>query len=486
MLLKLTTKSATELVALMHARAVSPVEVLEAHLRRAEQLNSHLKAIVTLAPDALDQARKAEQSIMRRGDDVPPLTGLPLTVKDTIEVANSRATSGALTRADYVPAHDAPAVARLRRAGAIIWGKTNTSEMALDYSAENPLFGRTLNPHDPARTPGGSSGGCAAAVSACLTPASLGSDLVGSIRIPAHCCGVVGLKPTLGSVQTAGHCPPTTGPFSLGAHLGPLARRVDDLALLYSVLSEGRGATAMRELQSAAVTGPQAQLGGTRVAFYTDDGVAPVTAETRRGVVSAAGALSDAGMSVEEARPPGVNRAPALWLALFTRAVGQVLREEFRDREELAGPAVRALLGRDVETVPDGKALAHYFAAWDERDRLRAELDAWMKERPLLVAPVGAVPAFAHGARRVSVGGRELSTFRAFSYAQTFNVFGLPVVTVPAGRSPEGLPIGVQIVGRAHEEARVVEAARIVEAALGGWQPPPSFVNLPPAPGNSL
>ena len=299
--------------------------------------------------------------------------------------------------------------------------------------------------------------------------------MVGSIRIPAHCCGVVGLKPTAGSIPTGGHCPPTVGPFSLGANFGPLARRVDDLALLYQVLAQ---AETGELLQSSEAGGERVveSLKNVRVAWYTNDGVSPVTEETRQAVMAAAHALAEAGLRVEEACPPGVGRGPDLWGGLFTGAVGQMLREEYRGQEELAGPLVRVLLERASEMSTD--ALERYFDTWAERDRLRAVLDEWMLDRPLLVAPVGSVPAFPHGARKIPVGAVEISAFRAFSYSQTFNVFGLPVVAVPAGRSPEGLPIGVQIVGRAYEEARVLAAARVVEAALGGWQSPASMKNI--------
>ncbi|MDT7605392.1 MAG: amidase, partial [Acidobacteriota bacterium] len=352
--------------------------------------------------------------------------------------------------------------AHLRAAGAIIFGKTNTSELALDYTAENPLFGRTLNPHDEARTPGGSSGGCAAAVASCLTPASLASDMTGSIRVPAHFCGVAGLKPTVGVVPIAGHFPPTEGACSLGASLGPIARTVDDLALLFDALanSDQRLAHPSRARQS---------LSGLRVAFYTDDGTARVGTETRAAVESAAQSLGEAGCDVFEARPVGVERAPGLWLALFSRAVRGVVRELYAGRVGDAGRAARALIERDV--LP-AQTLDDYFAAWLERDQLLAQLLEWMRDVPLLVAPVGAVPAFAHNARKVEIDGQTVSVFRAFSYAQTFNVFGLPVACVPAGRTREGLPLGVQIVGRPFAEATVLAAARVVEEALGGWQPP--------------
>ncbi|HYH85950.1 MAG TPA: amidase, partial [Pyrinomonadaceae bacterium] len=184
---------------MIRGRAVSPVEVVEAYLRRIKRVNPRLNAIVTLAPDALERAREAERAVMR-GTKGKILLGVPVTVKDTIEARGMTATSGTRVREGYVAGWDAGAVGFLKQAGAIIIGKTNTSELALDYATDNPVFGRTNNPHDLARTPGGSSGGCAAAVAACMTPLSLGSDLVGSIRIPAHFCGVAGLKPTVGRV----------------------------------------------------------------------------------------------------------------------------------------------------------------------------------------------------------------------------------------------------------------------------------------------
>jgi Asp-tRNA(Asn)/Glu-tRNA(Gln) amidotransferase A subunit family amidase len=213
------------------------------------------------------------------------------------------------------------------------------------------------------------------------------------------------------------------------------------------------------------------------VAWYTDDGVAPVTRETRDAIVRAAKALSDRGLEVEEAKPPGVADGFRLWIELFSRAVTEQLREFYRGREDQAGPQVAAMLGKfDERTdlndwVSDAEKLA---AAVVERERLREDLLRWMKATPLILAPVGSTPAFAHGARRVEVDGESISVWRAFSYAQTFNVFGLPSATVPAGRSAEGLPIGVQIIGRPFEERTVLAAAALLEAALGGWQRPPS------------
>src|SRR5438105_5672055 len=213
---ELTTKSATELASLIRSREVSPVEVIDAHLRRIEQINPSLNAIVTLAEDAIDRARAADIALSK-GETPGPLHGVPLTVKDTIDSRGLRTTSGSRIHAHRIPERDASVVARLKAAGAIILGKTNTPEMAIPYETDNPVFGRTNNPHDLGRTSGGSSGGEAAAIAANLSIAGIGSDLAGSIRVPAHFCGIAGLKPTTGSVPMEGHVPLATGTLSLGA-----------------------------------------------------------------------------------------------------------------------------------------------------------------------------------------------------------------------------------------------------------------------------
>jgi amidase len=459
--------SAVRLVALMRAREASPVEVVEAHLRRAARVNPRLNAIVTFAPDALARAREAERSIAR-GDDLPPLHGLPVTIKDTLDTANLRTTNGSRARTDRIPAHDAAAVARLRAAGAIIIGKTNTSEFALDYTAENPVFGRTLNPHDESRTPGGSSGGCAAAVSSCLTPASVGSDLAGSIRIPAHFCGVAGLRATAGLIPGAGHAPPVSGLHSLGASVGPLARHVSDLRLLFNVMA-GRDAS----VSSTTLSHEEAarELRGLRVAWYAHDGTVKVADEIAAAVELAVGALTSVGMETVDEAPPGVEKATGLWLSLFEYATQRFIRSAYDGREEDAGRAGRVILDRaDRWGAP---SLEKLLGAWDERDRVRAALLAWMERTPLFVAPVGAVPALKHDEYgRVEIRGESVPTFRAMGYAHAANIFDLPSACVPAGRTHEGLPVGVQIVGRPHAESLVLAAAGVVEESLGGWHRP--------------
>ena len=447
----LVERSLRSIAALIHEREVSPVEVAQAHLERITRLNPKLNAIVTLAPDVLDLAKEAEAAVMR-GDDLKPLHGIPLTIKDTIETKGLRTTSGSRIRQDYVPETDAPAVARLKAAGAIVLGKTNAAEMAMDYTADNPVFSRTNHPLNASLTPGGSSGGEAVAIATGMSPGGLGSDLAGSVRIPAHFCGISALKPTAGRIPGELQFPPSIGPYSLGAVIGPMARTAGDLRLLLGALSKDP-------------FGRQSQnLRGLSVAWYTDDGIAPVTEETARAVAAAAQTLNDAGLRVEERRPPHVERGNELWLKIFARASVVQLREVYKGRERDGGSFVSWRLGTaDNTPVP---TLDEYIADWMERDRLREELLRWLETTPLIVAPVGATPAYEHDTLKVTVRGATFGTFRAFSYAQTFSVFDLPVVTIPAGKSNEGLPIGVQIAGGPFEEELVLQAAEVVEKAL--------------------
>jgi amidase len=435
-------------------------------MRRIEQFNPTLNAIVTIDSEAIEKARQAEAAVMR-GDAKGSLLGLPLTIKDTIETAELRSTSGSSRRAQFVPERDATAVSRLRSAGAIIIGKTNPAEMAMDYNADNPVFGRTNNPHDLLRTPGGSSGGEAAAISARLSPCGLGSDLAGSIRIPAHFCGIVGLKPGASRIPADGQYPPSIGPYALGSAVGPMARKVEDLHLLFNVLICDTELPETISLQ---------RMRGERVACYAEDDISPVTKETMQAVENAAGALAEAGLVVEHRRPPGIERGYELWLKLFSRASVVQLREVYGGHEEEAGGFVRWRLATadEAPTV----SLDDYISHWMERDRLREQLVQWMEHTALLLAPVGATPALKHDAHKVTVAGQTFGAFRAFSYSQTFNVFDLPSVCVPAGRSAEGLPIGVQVVGRPFAEQAVLAAAAIIEEAFGGWMPPVGFDRL--------
>ena len=450
---ELTKQSARELVRLLRSRAVSPVEVVEAHLKRIEEVNPSLNAIVTIADDVVNRAREAEDAIVR-GREVGPLHGLPITIKDTIETKGLRTTSGSRLRSDHFPDRDATVVARLKAAGAIVLGKTNAPEMAIPYECDNPVFKCTNNPHDVMKTSGGSSGGEAAAIAANMSPAGVGSDLSGSIRVPAHFCGIAGLKPTAGRIPIDGHVPEVIGPVALGACVGPMARNVDDLGLLYRVLAAQTNSDDERDDRRGSV------------AFYVHDSVAPVTEETEAAVRAAANKLVEAGYDVREEPPPAVAEGARLWVELFSRVSAAQLRDFYRGREDEAGPLVASIIHRNAEDssfehkVENAERLAKAIV---ERERLSETLLRWMKDTPLIIAPVGSVPAFPHGAKRVEVRGESISIFRAFSYSQTFNVFGLPACSVPVSQTAGGLPIGVQVIGRPFAEDEVLAAAKIIE-----------------------
>ena len=465
---QLTELSVVDLASLIKTRRISPVEVVDAYLARIARINPVLNAIVTLNPELVDLGRKAEAALAQ--NEIPgPLHGVPVTIKDTIETANLRTTSGSRIRADFVPRRDATAVARLKRAGAIILGKTNTSEMAIPYETDNPVFGRTSNPYDLRRTPGGSSGGEAAALAAGLSPAGLGSDLSGSIRVPAHFCGIVGLRPTSTLIPMDGHFPPTLEHLAFGATLGPMARYVRELSLLFEVLA-GRQSTAPVSAQTD-------NLKGCRVSWYDDDGVAPVTRETKLAVHAAVETLNHAGLESIEERPPAIEAGLRLWIELFSQASAQQMRRAYYGRENEAGPLVQRIIDRTekekLEPEVDNQG------AIKERESLRRKLLEWLEVVPLIVAPVGSGPAFEHEAQRLEFSGESVSVFRAFSYSQTFNVFDLPSVVVRAGQSADGLPIGIQIVGKPFNERAILAAAAIVESALGGWQPPETVEESP-------
>src|SRR5438874_5953563 len=330
----LLSKSLPEVALLITSRAISSVDLVETYLNRIEEVNPSLNAVVTIGPDILERARHCD-SELARGNIIGPLHGVPLTIKDTIATRGIRTTSGSRLRAQDVPHRDAPVITRLKDAGAIILGKTNTPEMAIPYETDNPVFGRTNNPHDLGRTSGGSSGGEAAAIAANLSIAGIGSDLAGSIRVPAHFCGIAGLKPTTGSVPMEGHVPLATGTLSLGASIGPMARRVADLALLFSVIADKPETRFLDEAVN--------ELGSARIVWYTDDEVAPVTEEVANAVRHAASILSEAGLNIVEERPPSISHGPRLWVALFSRVANLQIQSFYRGREREAGPLVSAL-----------------------------------------------------------------------------------------------------------------------------------------------
>jgi Asp-tRNA(Asn)/Glu-tRNA(Gln) amidotransferase A subunit family amidase len=465
-------KSLIDMAEMVRDRKISPVELAEAHLERIARLNPKLNAIVSMdAGRVRAQAKAAEVAASRSGRDaLGPLHGVPLTIKSSIDTSGELCECGTLLRKGLIPQQDAPLVARLRAAGALILGTTNVPEFLMAYESDNLLYGRSNNPWDLARTPGGSSGGEAAAIASGCSAGGVGSDGGGSIRIPAHFVGICGLKPTPGRIPSTGHFPASAGPFVNLGVVGPMARTVRDVERLFEVIAgpdPGDPASAPVPLRKW----PDAEIHKLRIGYFEDDGVTAVTPETAAAVRRAADALRQQGFAVEPWRPENLERVWQLWWNLFGRAIQMAFTSMLEGREAELSPMFRAFRA----TVISGKPLSagELLETQLMRDALRNAFLAKMEKFPILLCPACSIPAFRHREQEWMIEGRKVEYIKAMSYSQWFNLLGNPGAVVPAGKSPEGLPIGVQIVGRPWEEEAVLAVAAKIEAACGGFRRPP-------------
>lgn len=466
-----TSLPATEMARQVREGKLSPVDLLEAHLDRIERLNPALNALIALDTDrARAAARKAAQAV-DQGAALGPLHGVPITIKSSIAVAGLPCETGTALRRGSIADHDATLVARLRSAGAIVLGNTNVPEFLMAYETDNTLYGRTNSPWDLERTPGGSSGGEAAAIASGCAAAGVGSDGGGSIRVPAHFSGICGLKPTPGRIPSTGHFPPSQGPFALLGVVGPMTRTVADLKLLFEVMAGPDYADACSAPVSLRWRSAQG-LRGLRIGYFADDGRTPVTPATAGAVERAAEALQNAGFRAEPYRPEGLERARAVWDMFFGWGGKLILGPLMKGRETTLPILDEFMKSVGNQPVPTADA---FLQAWMERDEVRVNFLAQMEKFPVLVCPVASIPAFRHAERTWTLNGQTVRYLDAMSYSQWFNVLGNPVVVVPVGRSPEGLPIGVQVVGRPFEEEVVLAIAEQIENACGSPQPPPPF-----------
>ena len=437
--------------------------------QKIEKLNPKLNAFVHVDAERVRrEARDAEKAVMS-GKTLGALHGVPISLKSSLEVAGLRCESGTRLRAGFVGKQDAPLVRRLRDAGAIILGVTNTPEMLMAWETDNLLYGRTNSPWDLERTPGGSSGGEAAAIAAGMSAGGVGSDGGGSIRVPAHFSGICGLKPTPGRIPSTGHFPASGGPFALIGVVGPMARTVGDLKALFEVMQgsdDGDTCAAPVPLRWPR----EDEVKKLRVGYFEDDGRTPVTRETRAAVRSAAEALKGAGFQVDPFRPEGLEEARVLWKKFFVGAGGMLIRPMFKGREHDLSPTLRQFL--EWSAAEPALTAENLLDAWIRRDIARANFLAQMRKYPILLCPAAAIPAFRHGERSWAIEGKKVDYLDAWSYTEWFNLLGNPAAVVPVSHSAEGLPIGVQIVGRPWEEEQVLAVASALERECGAWKIP--------------
>jgi amidase len=438
-------------------KEISPVDIVTAHLERARELQPKLNAFVHLdAESALARARNAEAAL-GRGEALLPLSGIPLTVKSCIDVAGWPCPAGSLLRKEYVPTTNATLVARLEAAGAILLGNTNTPEFLMAYETDNLLTGKTCNPWNLAYSAGGSSGGEAAAIASACSMGGVGSDGGGSLRTPAHCCGICGLKPTPGRIPATGHFPPGGGAFGWIGVVGPMARTVADLRALFQVMvgpDPGDALSAPVPLRQI----PAQELRGLRIGILENPELGRATPETLTAIRRAAQHLCDLDYRVEPLALEKLDRALELWWFFFGPVVAGVIRHSTQGQESLLSPILRDYLA--VAAAEPQVTLGSFMKACSERDLLRAHLLRQLRDVPILLSPISTRPASKHGA----------ANYRdAMRFCQWLNLAGFPGLSLPFGRSPEGLPINVQLIARPYEEELLLAVAETLEQARGPW-----------------
>jgi Asp-tRNA(Asn)/Glu-tRNA(Gln) amidotransferase A subunit family amidase len=449
-------------------KAVSPVEVITAHLKRTRELQPKLNAFVHLDEESAIAKARASEAAMQRGEEMLPLQGIPLTIKSSLDVAGWPCPAGSLLRKDYVPAKDAIAVARLEAAGAILLGNTNTPEFLMAYETNNRVSGRTSNPWNLAYSSGGSSGGEAAAIASGCSMGGVGSDGGGSIRVPAHFCGICGLKPTPGRIAATGHYPPGAGAFGWIGVVGPMARTMADVRGLFEVMAgpdPGDALSAPVPVRKIAAE----EMRGLRVGILESAALGRATTETLATVERAGKLLEKQGFRVERFRLQKLDKALELWWFFFGPVIGKLLTEGTKGQEELLSPMLREFLGV-VDNEPR-VTLESFVASCTERDLVREDILRQMGEVRVLLSPVSSAPAFRHGAGNYQPG--DTHNYRdTMRFCQWMNLTGFPGVSLPMGRSPEGLPINVQLIGRPYEEETLLSVAERLEMARGSWQGP--------------
>jgi len=476
--------SALDAARAIRSGQVSSVELTTRMLERIEQHNGRINAIVALAGDPVERARAADLARSRR-DWRGPFHGVPCTIKDTFEVAGITTTAGSPALRSHVPARDAAVAARLRAAGMVILGKTNVPMFAADWQTFNAVYGQTNNPWDVTRTPGGSTGGGAAALAAGLTYLEPGSDLAGSIRIPAHFCGVYGHKPSLDVVPMRGHIPPPPGisasPPSTLPVAGPLARSAADLRAALEVLGGPDGDEA-RAWRWSLPPARSARLADYRIGYVLDDPGGPVAPEVGAVLAAAIEALRRAGARLTEGWPPGVNaeeQFDAYYTLFAARFTGPVREDQLPGFRQLADSQDGSYLARYARAVTASDA--HMQTVERRRRVARGVWQAYFRTHDAFLLPTALVAAFPHDhvgtpLMRVLATPRGDRPYHDLCFWISFaSLAGLPATTAPIGLTPAGLPVGIQIVGPYLEDATPIDLAGRLADVLGGYRPPPGF-----------
>ena len=452
------------MAARIREREISSLGLIEEHLSRIEHVNPALNAVVELLAEPARTQAKAADARLAAGEPCGPLHGVPFSVKDSIDVRGVKSTAGTIGRRHAAAAErDATLVARLREAGGIPIAKTNLPDLLFSFETDNLIYGRSNNPYQLERTPGGSSGGESALLAACGSPLGLGSDALGSVRIPAAFCGIASIKPTSGRLPRTGHVPPPGGWIEALWQIGPMARRVEDLELAMRLMAypDGRDFTV-----SPVPLADSNDLRSLRVAFFTSNGFAECAAPVADTVQKAADMLRQLGVEVNERRPPGLEDAYELELALLGADGADGIDTYL---QEAGSSEVHPFLTAFVDRIRPHRATSPELAKrWAQWDHYRTKMMSFFAEFDVVLSPVYTQAALPHG------GSLREENFRGFSYTMAWNVAGYPAATVRCGETG-GLPINVQVIARPWQEMTALSVCRVLEDKLGGWQAPALF-----------
>jgi amidase len=456
--------SAKSIAKAIKEKEVSSYEVVESCLKQIKKVNPKINAVVCMDEEkALSEAKKADAE-QSKGHIRGPLHGVPMTIKDNLDTAGMVTTGGTKGRVSFIPKVDATVVSRLREAGAILVGKTNTPELTLAYETDNLIYGRTNNPYDLSRTSGGSSGGASAILAAGGIPFDIGSDTGGSIRLPSHFCGTAGIRPTSGRVPRTGHIIPPGGTIDCLTQIGPMSRYVEDLVLILPIIS------GVDWKDPAIIPMPlgnpdDVDISKLRVAFHTDNGIATPTKEIQEAVKSVVDSIANTGASVKETRPSCIEKAPELNAGLNLGDGGVWIKNLLNTYGTIEPhPWIQFILDFAQETR---LSLSQFSELFFRLDIFRSQMLSFMESYDVIICPVNATPAISHGSAN--------ENFLNFSYTFTYNLTGWPGAVVRVSNTPEGLPIGVQIIARPWREDIAIKVAGYLETVFGGWQKPNIF-----------
>ncbi|MDA9297803.1 amidase [Pseudomonadales bacterium] len=445
--------SLAEMASAISSRSMTSVALVRGFLDRIERKNPPLNALVySTAEQAMQLAAKADADL-QAGVLHGPLHGIPMTIKDSLDTKDAITTWGTLGRKDFRPGRDATCVARLRSAGGILMGKTNTPEFTLAFKTDNLVYGRTNNPYNLNLTPGGSSGGAAALIAAGATPFDIGTDTGGSIRLPSHFCGITGLKPTTGRVPCTGNALPTSGLLAALSQPGPMARQVADLGYLLDIIQgpdlfDPYSTDAQRYVMGAV---DPSQL---RIGYHTDNGISTPSAAIQAAIREALGLFEANGQTVTDTRPPGVEMASFIYARLFGADGGDTLDLLLEDSHtEQPSPQIASSQTQARPTI-DQSEFNHALNLWDN---YRSSMLGYFADFDILICPVNAHTALGHD---------ETEDMLSYSYTLAYNLTGWPAVVIRCGTDPQGLPIGLQIIARPFREDQCLAVAAWLEAAL--------------------